>query len=237
MVAPENLVISVAGDVRADEVAALVKKYFGGMEKGRFKAPDVPVDSPPAEIRTASTEKEKEQVHIALGFQGVSLRNDDKFPLEVLSTVLSRQGGRLFIELRDNQSLAYSVTAFSQEGYDPGFFAVYIATSPEKKDDAVKGILSELEKIVNEKIPEDELEMAKNYLIGNHEISLQKNASQVASIGFDEIYGLGYDNYKKYTDSIAAVTPDDVARIAKKYIKLDSYTLAIVGKVAAEKTD
>jgi zinc protease len=235
--APENLVISVAGDVKADEVSELVKKYFGGMEKGRFKAPDVPVDSPPAEIRTATIEKEKEQVHIVLGFQGVTVRDDDRIPLEVLSTVLSRQGGRLFIELRDKQSLAYSVTSFSQEGYDPGFFAVYIATSPEKKDQAVKGILAELEKIVNEKTPLDELDMAKNYLIGNHEIGLQKNSAQVANIGFDEIYGLGYDNYKKHTELISAVTPDDVTRIAKKYIKLDSYTLAIVGLIADEQKD
>ncbi len=231
--APENLVISVVGDVNTAEIVALVKKYFGGMEKGKFKAPEVPLETPPEKIRKAVINKDKEQIHVALGFLGVTVRDDDRIALEVLSTILSRQGGRLFIELRDKQSLAYSVTSFSQEGYDPGFFLVYIASSPEKKEQAIEGILKELEKVVNEKIPEDELDMAKNYLIGNHEINMQRNSAQAANIGFNEIYGLGYDAYKKYAERIHAVTPEDAARVAKKYIKLDSYTLAIVGKVDA----
>jgi zinc protease len=230
VVAPENLVISIAGDVNTDEIAALSKKYFGGMKAGGFKAPQVPQDTDQADIRTAHIEKDKEQTHIVLGFKGVSVKDADKAALEVLSTVLSRQGGRLFLELRDKQSLAYSLTSFSQEGYDPGSFIVYMATSPEKKDQAVKGILTELEKIINERVPDDEMSMARNYLVGSHEIGFQRNSAQVAAIGFDESYGLGYNNYKDYADSIMKVTADDVMRVAKKYLKLDKYTLAIVGK-------
>jgi zinc protease len=230
VVAPENLVISIAGDVDTSEITKLVKKYFGDMQKGEFKAPFVPQEEEHTKIKTAVIEKDKEQTHIVLGFPGVSVRDDDKESLEVLSTVLSRQGGRLFIELRDKQSLAYSLTSFSQEGYDPGSFIVYMATSTEKKDKAIKGILTELEKIVNEEVPEDELNMARNYLIGSHEIGLQRNSAQAAQIGFDEIYGLGYGHYKDYAKRILAVTADDIIRVARKYIRLDRYTLAVVGK-------
>ncbi len=230
VVAPENLVIAIAGDVDSDEIVEQLKKHFGGMEAGRFKAPEVPQEEKHTGINKKTIEKDKAQVHIVLGFLGVTVRDDDRIPLEVLSTVLSRQGGRLFYELRDKQSLAYSVTSFSQEGYDPGSFILYIATSPSKREQAIKGLLTELEKILNEKVPDDELDMAKNYLIGNNAISLQKNSSQVADIGFNEIYGLGYDMSDKFTELVSKVTAEDVARIAKKYITLDSYTIVIVGK-------
>ena len=230
--APENMVISIAGDVDSDEVKALVEKYFGGM-KGGFIAPDVPQEPEPTEIKRAYIEKDKKQTHIVLGFLGTTVRDADRMPLEVIGTILARQGGRLFYELRDKLSLAYSVTAFSQEGYDRGSFILYIATGTEKKDTAVKGLLTELEKIINIKVEEDELTMAKNYLIGNHEIGFQRNSAQVASIGFDEIYGVGYDSYKDYADSVMKVTAEDITRVAKKYLTLDKYTIALVGKDVA----
>jgi len=65
----------------------------------------------------------KAQAHLVVGFLGARLSDPLRWPLEVLSTVLSGQGGRLFVELRDKRSLAYSVTSFSVEGVDPGSFA------------------------------------------------------------------------------------------------------------------
>ncbi|MFC1855940.1 M16 family metallopeptidase, partial [Thermodesulfobacteriota bacterium] len=233
--APENLVISIVGDVDTDEIKGLVEKHFGGMNKGSFVTPKVEVEPLHTEIVKAHIEKDKEQTHIVLGFTGVSIRDADRVPLEVMTNVLSRQGGRLFLELRDKKSLAYSVTAFSQEGYDPGTIIVYIATSPEKKDTAVEGILTELKKIINEKVGEEELSMAKNYLIGNHEINLQRNSAQAASIGFDEIYGLGYNDYKGYAGRVSAVSSDDIMRVAKKYLNLEGYTLSMVGKSSEKK--
>src|SRR6185312_12439887 len=97
--------------------------------------------------------------------------------LEVLSTVLAGQGGRLFIELRDKRSMAYSVSSFSLEGLDPGYFAVYMGTSPEKVKDACAGIRVELEKVKAERLSDAELDRARSYLIGSHAIGLQKNAS------------------------------------------------------------
>src|SRR5262249_56039485 len=72
----------------------------------------------------------KQQAHIVIGFPGTTVADPDRFPLEVLSTILSGQGGRLFVELRDKKGLAYRISAFSLEGVDPGYVAVYIPPSP-----------------------------------------------------------------------------------------------------------
>ena len=111
-----------------------------------------------------------------IGFRGLSLRDPDREALEVLTQVLSGQGGRLFLELRDRRSLAYSVSALNVEGVAPGLFAVYIATSPDKLADAELGMRSELERLLGEAPSEGELERARRYLIGNFAIDQQRAA-------------------------------------------------------------
>ncbi len=82
--------------------------------------------------------------------------------------------------------------------------------------------------MLDEGVTDDEMKRAQNYLVGNFEIGLQQNSSQAAKITFDELYGIGWDEYKKYPEEIYAVTKEDVQNAAKKYIDLDKYTLVIV---------
>ncbi|MGD9653352.1 MAG: M16 family metallopeptidase, partial [Candidatus Dadabacteria bacterium] len=129
---------------------------------------------------------------------------------------------------RDKKSLAYTVTSFYTPGIEPGFFGVYIGTAPQKEAEAVSAIKEQLGLVLEIGITDDELKRAQNYLVGSFEIGLQQNASQAAKITFDELYGLGWDEYKKYPEEIYAVTKEDVLTAARKYINLDKYTLVIV---------
>ena len=120
------------------------------------------------------------------------------------------------------------MTSFLSPGIEHGFFGIYIGTAPGKETEAIDGIKNEITKLLENGITEDELNRAKNYLVGNFEIGLQQNTAQAAKIAFDEIYGLGWDGYKTYSDKIFAVTKQDVVNVSKKFIDLDKYTLAIV---------
>src|SRR3990170_1739739 len=183
----------------------------------------------PDNIRTdALKQKDKAQTHIILGFQAPTLKDPDQYPFEVLNAILAGQGGRLFTELRDKRSLAYSVTSFLNFGLEPGFFGVYIGSAPEKEAEAIQGIKEQLTILLRDGITDDELKRAKNYLVGNFEIGLQQNSSQAAKIAFDELYGIGWDEYTRYPEQIYSVTSEDVMRVARKYIDLDKYTLVIV---------
>src|SRR6185436_6114028 len=90
----------------------------------------------------------KEQAHVVVGFRGTSFDSADRFALELLAQVLSGQGGRLFVEIREKRALAYRVSAFSMEGIDPGYFAVYVAPSPENLEQALQAIRDELRAVV-----------------------------------------------------------------------------------------
>ncbi len=143
--------------------------------------------------------------------------------------MLSGQGGRLFIELRDRRSLAYSVSSFSVEGVDPGYFAVYMGTSPEKVDEALAGIQAELERVREQPISEAELHRARHHLIGVHEIGLQRNGARAALMALDHCYGIGADNFLTYASRIEAVTADDVLEVARRVIDPNRSALALVG--------
>lgn len=113
-------------------------------------------------------------------------------------------------------------------GLETGYFGVYIGTSPDKEEEALEGIKGQLKILLDKGVTDEELDRAKNYIVGSYEISLQKNSTQAAKILFDELYGLGWEEYKEYPANIMAVTKQDVLDAAKKYIDLDAYTLAIV---------
>jgi zinc protease len=163
-----------------------------------------------------------------MGFLAPPLNSEDEYAFEVLNTILSGQGGRLFIELRDKMSLAYTVTSFYTPGLEPGYFGVYIGCAPQKEQEAVKAIKDQLELVLKDGVTDEEIKRAQNYLVGSFEIGLQQNSSQAGKITFDELYGIGWDEYKRYPQEIYAVTKEDVQRAARKYIDLGTYTLVIV---------
>ncbi|HLL06518.1 MAG TPA: pitrilysin family protein [Myxococcaceae bacterium] len=226
---PSQLTLAVVGDVKVEEVMALAREYFG-KSRGQVKpARPVAVDPPPEAPLREKRVLARAQSHIVYGFMGARLNDSWRHALEVLSTVLSGQGGRLFLELRDKRSMAYSVSSFTIEGLDPGYFATYIGTSPEKVDDALAGIRTELQRVRDELVSPAELERTKQHLIGTNEIGLQRNSARAASLALDTCYGMGLENFLHYSDNISAVTAEQVREVARRVIDFDHSALAIVG--------
>ncbi len=226
---PKRLVLSVVGDV---ETTQLIDRLSAGLSAlPAVTPPSAPApETRPSGVRIATKRVEKQQAHVVLGFQGVSLDNPDRYALKVLDTILSRQGGRLFYEVREQRALAYSVTAFSVEGLAPGTFGVYLGTDPGSVDEAVSATQTELERLRQEKVTADELERAKKYMTGSYEISLQSNAAQSEELAFNELYGLGHTHGRRYLDYIQQVTEADVQRVANTYLNPAEQTLVIVGQ-------
>lgn len=224
----DNLILSIVGDVDPDEAFELAGELLGATGQPSHPAPTVPMEPPVEGARRVERNMEKEQAHLILGFPGARFQDPHRHALEVLASVLAGQGGRLFVELRDKRSMAYSITAFNLEGIDPGYFAVYMGTSPEKLADAEAGIRAELEKVVREPISKEELLRAQRHLVGSHAIGLQKNAARAAVIALDTAYGMGPDHFTRYQERVEAVTVDDVLEAARRHVDLDRSVLAVV---------
>jgi zinc protease len=226
---PSQMTLSVVGDVDVDEVRKLAREYFGQSRGGAVAPKSVAVEAAPSSPRTEKQVLARAQTHLVMGFQAARMSDPWRVTLDVLSTVLSGQGGRLFVELRDKRSMAYSVSSFSMDGLDPGYFAVYMGTSPEKVEAAVEGMRRELQRIRDEPIPAEELERAKQHIIGTYEIDLQRNSSRATLLALDTCYGVGLDNFLHYSERVAKVTAEDVQAVARKVIDFDRVAMAVVG--------
>ncbi|UCD65276.1 MAG: insulinase family protein [Deltaproteobacteria bacterium] len=231
---PENMVLAISGDVKAEETKDLVVSLFGDWQITKSSAKqEIEEDILPPAMLTKESIKEisrdKEQIHLVIGFLGTTLKNPDRFGLEVLDTILSGQSGRLFTELRDKQSLAYSLSSFSFFGLDTGAFGIYIGTSPEKKEQAINSVWHELRTIREEKVGEEELNRAKNILISQYELAMQTHSAQALELGLNETYDLGQDYGNRYIQAIQEIDAARVLEVARKYILPDAYVMVAVG--------
>jgi zinc protease len=227
---PRQLVVSVVGDVDTDQVLTHLRAALEPLPVSPRATTLPPPDARPTTVQKRYKTVDKQQAHVVLGFQGVSLSNPDRYPLKVLEAILSRQGGRLFYELREQRALAYSVTAFGVEGLAPGVVGVYVGTDPGKVEEATTAARAELGRLQEEFVSPAELEQAKKYLTGSYEISLQSNSSQCEEMGFNELYGLGYENGKRYLEAVTAVSAADLRRVARTYFDDEVHTLIVVGR-------
>lgn len=172
-------------------------------------------------------ELKKEQTHIMVGWRGLTLTDPNRYALQVAQAVLAGQGGRLFIELRDKKSLAYSVGPMSMDGVDSGYFGAFIGCAPEKGETAIAMMRSEIEKLATTPIPKIELDRAVRYLIGSHDLGLQKASAVSSSLLFNEIYGIPGEEIFQYADRIRAVRAEDVQALIARIIKAPSVTVAV----------
>ncbi|MBI3090727.1 MAG: insulinase family protein [Candidatus Tectomicrobia bacterium] len=228
-VQPRNLVLSVVGDVDAGEVLDLARGLLGrwqGTNAGRL--PEIPPALPPSQPRVRQLIRERQQAHLALGFPGPGLSDPRRYAMIVLNALLSGQGGRLFLELRDRRSLAYAVTSFLQEGLDLGMFGVYIGTSPAKLGEAYGGMLRELRQLLEKPLPAEEVRRAKKFVVGSYEIGLQRNSFQANNLASSELLGLGYRQVERYPNLIMRVRAADVLAVARDALDLRRCAVALL---------
>jgi zinc protease len=225
----EQLTLVVVGDVDTDEVLARATARFGAASPEKLVLPAVPQEGPWAGPREKRRVLQRAQSHLMLGFPGATVHDPWRRPLEVLQTILSGQSGRLFLELRDRRSMAYSVSALMLEGVDPGYFAVYMGTSPEKVEGALDGIRAELARVRDELVDERELDRAREHLIGTQAVGLQRNGARAGVMALDACYGLGPEAYRSYAQEIAAVSRAAVREVAQRVIDFERSALAVVG--------
>ncbi len=228
--APERCVLSIVGDFNPKEITTRIKNMLGSWKADdEFILPSPPAPAPLDSPRSITIKRESQQTHIVLGFPGTTVNSPERYALDVLGAILSGQGGRLFINLRDKESLAYSVTSMEAPGLDYGSFAFYIGCAPDKKNQAQKALWREIYRIIGDPVTSDELDRARNWLAGRHEIGLQTHGAKALDMALNELYGLGYDYSSEYVRKIKEVTRAQVFDAAKKYLNTSAYTLVIVG--------
>ncbi|MDI6785450.1 MAG: pitrilysin family protein [bacterium] len=223
-----NMIFSVFGDIKEEEVVRKVEKAFARLEATRGVCIKVPQEEKQKEMRKIVEYRDQEQTLILLGYHSVPLKHPDMLVFEVLSSILNGQGSRLFYELRDKKSLAYYVGTFSYVGVDPGAYIFYIGTVEDKIEESTSDMFKEIEKLKKEYVLDKELDKAKKDVVTSRLLNLQSNASKALDASSNEILGLGYDYTDKLEDLVGKISKEDIQRIANEYFKEDNLSLVIV---------
>jgi zinc protease len=206
-------VIAVVGDLAPHEVASIIGRTFP-LLSWRDEVATPPLVWP-HEARTQVEERAKKQTALALLFPGPSRTDPDRFAAQLLSAVASGLGGRFFEQLRDKQSLAYTVSAFPLARRAGGSFAAYIATSPSREEEARAGLLGEFAKLCEMPPTDEEMERARRYLIGSHAIAQQSGSQVLGELVDAWLFGEGLQERHDVVDRLAAVQGADVVRMAR----------------------
>jgi zinc protease len=227
-VVAKNGVIYVFGDVKAAEVKQLVEQTLAKMNSGALALTDAKPSMPLAKPEVVESRKEKAQGVIMVGFRGASLSSPDRYALELIDEASSDLGSRFFIRIREQMGLAYYVGASEMQGLVPGLFAFYLGTDPQKIEPVKTALLDEIHKLANDGLTPEELARAKKKLIGQQEIANQSNDAFGYHCALDEVYGLGFNYYKRLEHDVNAVTLEDIKQTAAKYFRDQPYVLATV---------
>lgn len=234
---PNQTILTIVGDITVEQARQLVTKHFGSWKQGgspvRTARPPRPLEK--AVVRLI--EKDLTQSTIMLGHVGISRTNPDFYAVTVMNYILGAGGfsSRLMDSIRDNQGLAYGVGSHFEANLMPGAFFISLQTRNETANQAIAGVLTELNGMRNAPVTDEELADAKAYLIGSFPLRLDTTAKLAEVLSLVEFYGLGLDYFTQYPRLIERVTKEDVLRVAKQYLNPSNHALVVVGNLAKAK--
>ena len=222
-------VVAFVGDLEFDKVQLALEEKFGDIQKSVSVLPElsVPVLN---EVKNAEIIKpDANQAHIIQGWMVETFDSEDYPVLTLLNIILGASGlsSRLFLELRDKKGLAYVVRSSYDVARLCANFSIYIATEPNNIQVSLDGFKEEIEKIKTILVSEEELENARNNILGKWAFSQEDNSRQASTYAHYAVSGLGFDFNERAKERIKLVTPEQVMACANKYFN-DKYVVSII---------
>jgi predicted Zn-dependent peptidase len=230
---PSNLILSIAGRITEKKAVELATRLFSAIPKGRGHARSDRPSTHHGLIR--KHKKTLAQTHLCLGALGPSSTDSDRFTGHVLSTVLGGSiSSRLFQNVREKRGLVYSISAGLSGFMDTGSLSIYAATAKERIDTVLSLISDEVKRLVDEAVPSDELQRAKDNLKGGLMLSLESTGSRMSNLARNEIYFRRTVSPDETIRSIDKVTSADVTKLARDVFSR-KLTLAVIGNLEGSK--
>lgn len=225
---PNNCVLAVYGDIDSAQARRAIEQKFGAWAAAAPIKIEAGEPLHPSEILRVSETRDKKQGVIVIAFPGVSIHSRERHALELLQEALSDLGSRLFVRIRENLGLAYYVGAQHFLGLQPGYFALYAGTTPEKIQQVEEEILKEVNTLREHGLTAEELQRAKAKLLGQKKIARQDLGGYAVATALDELYGLGYQNCDQEDSLYEAVTLEEVQQVIRKYLLPDRCVVSTV---------
>jgi len=225
--APDNVVISVAGKIKHEDVVAKLSPHFGTFNRGGRRVLE---ETPKGLTIEHYQKKDTEQMHILLGVPGLGQDDEDIYAMHIFNNILG--GGlssRLFQEIREQRGLAYSVYSYHSTYVDTGLFAVYAGTSPKNTQEVIACILEELMEMKKKGISVEELVRTKAQIKGGLYLGLEAVSSRMSRLGKTELTYNRVLSPEEVVEKLEKVTQEDVLRVIGRLWQKENISIMTLG--------
>ncbi len=229
---PNNIKCVISGAI--DSVNSVNEALKSALSSVAFKINDdskTLLDMIDFKSRQLHVEKDLEQMHVSMGFPGISYNHKDRYALTILATILGgSMSSRLFQSVREKQGLAYSIYCSPSFYRDTGSLMIYAGTSIENYNKAVDCVKKELNLIKTGILP-DEFDRSKRQLRGNIIINLEGSAAWANWLGRQFIYDTGLSTIAQIEERLNSLTLEDIIRVANQILDDDLLVNVSLGKL------
>jgi predicted Zn-dependent peptidase len=227
---PGHLIVVATGNVEHEKLIDVLGET--GWTDAVPGDPEPLHQMPPVALApsTRHVDREGAQTHIVVGTTAIKHSDPRRFPMLLLSMLLGGgMSSRLFQRVREELGLAYSVYTYQSFHADAGMHGVYVATAPETAGDALDAIRSELQNVVANGLPADEIAMGRQQLKGQVTLSLESVSSRMYRAASVELYGDPYRTLDETLAIIDGISVEDVANVAREMFPPDKMTVVSLG--------
>jgi len=231
---PNNMILGIVGDISSDEAFAMAEKVFGSWARGDVPAWK-PVDPPPPTRRLVIVDKpDAVQTEIRVGQIAIPRKHSDYLAFDVAVKILGGEGAnRLHRVLRSERGLTYGAEADTQAFKQAGDFVAETNTRTETTAETLRLTVEEIAKLQRQRVFERELSDAQAYLAGSFPLTIETPNDIATSVINNVFYELPIEEVATYRERVQSITPDDIQRVAREYIRPDRLSIVLVGNAKA----
>jgi len=227
---PNNALLAIVGDLTAEEAFAAAEKAFGSWQRrdlAEIKATDPP---PPTRRIVVIDRPGSAQTEIRVGQMAVSRTHPDFLAVDLAIRILGGEGAnRLFGVLRSERGLTYGASAAFHTYKNGGDFVAETDTRSPATGEALRLIVDEVGRLQREPVGRAELEGAQDFLAGNFPLTIETPSAIAQQVLAHMFYGLDLSEIETYRDRVMKVTPADIQRVARQFLKPDQLSIVLVG--------
>ncbi|MBO0566599.1 insulinase family protein [Clostridium botulinum] len=227
---PENSVISICGNFDINKLEKLINKYFGNWSSGENKNITC-YSKPKIENNHLFKNKNIEQLHISLGFEGLELGNDDIYPLVLLSNVLG--GGAssvLFQKIREEKGLCYSIYSYMSSFNKTGSVSIYTGLNPTYTEDTISLIKQVVNDFSKKGINKEKLIKSKEQLKGSYILGLESTSTRMFNNGKSVLFLNRINDPEIIMKKIDKITEDKLQEVMTRTFGAGIKNSAFVGE-------
>ena len=225
----KNMVISVAGNFDEEEVFQLLEETFGTIEAGEERTQ---LEAPVYHKCIYTKEKDVEQVHLNIAYDCLKYDHKDKYKLSILNSILGGNiNSRLFLAIREDHGLTYSIYSYGSAQTTAGLFHIYAAMNPSQVETVIDLIFVEIDNLIQNGITEDELTMTIEQIKMDLLLASESAKNRMGS-NAKAIINRGYTiPIEEVLEQLNQVTVEDIVGFAKEYLVKEKASFSLVGNL------